>query len=344
MKIGADFLFILVVTAMGWWVSGFDSHLTGEDYRADFTRRGVRTGITFFLVTCAVLAGGIAIFFFLGIALVWMSCLAELGARIFHRLVDPDDDRQFDPKEIDRHLDRLGLLIKQGRNTEALDLCKKLKDSSEGSHLALEATLHRLYQDALDSAEKSPLLVDVRELIRRGEFGHAESRLKEILATQPENSAAMLLLMRLYADNISRPGQALALLQPSDKQPHLHPAFAELARRSINDWAAQRLQPARVSAQAARVEVQPPGPELSVDDLLKTSQFSTAVERLEKSVAEDPRNFEHWIKLAEVYAVYCADANRAGKILQKMERTDAFTPHEIQQAKAKLREWQNRRR
>jgi len=289
----------------------------------------------------AMLAGGLAIFFFVGIALTWMSCGAELGARIFHRLVDPDDDREFDPKQIARHLDRLGRFVKQGRNHEALDLCKKLKDSSEGSHLALEATLHRLYQDSLTVAERSPLLADARQHIERGEFEPAESRLKQILAAKPEDAPAALLLMRLYAVNLSRPDKALALLSPTQKQPQLHPAFAELARRSINDWVAQGLPP--VMASAPRV-VQEPEPELSVDELLKNSQFSTAVERLEKSVAEEPGNFDHWLKLAEVYAVYCADVNRAGKILQKMERTASFSPDQVQQAKAKLKEWQNRKR
>ncbi len=338
-----DFIFILLITAAAWWLSGFDSHLTGEDYRADFTRRAVRTAITCLLAMCAILASGLAVQFFVMIGLTWASCGAELGARIFHRLVDPDDDREFDPKEIDRNLDRLGLLIKQGRNSEALDLCKKLKDSSEGSHLALETTLHRLYQDSLDIAEKLPLFADVRELIDRGEFESAEARLKQILARQPENSPAALLLMRLYAANLSRPDKALALLQPSDKLPHLHPAFADLARRSINQWFAQRLQPATVAIQSALADAPIPVPELSVDELLATSQFSTAVERLEKSVADDPRNFDHWLKLAEVYAVHCADANRAGKIIQKMERTGTFTADEIQQAKAKLRGWQGRR-
>jgi tetratricopeptide (TPR) repeat protein len=338
-----DFIFILLVTAVGWWLSGYDSHITGEDYRSDFTRRGVRTAITCLLAMLAMLAGGLGVLFFVMIALVWASCVAELGARIFHRLVDPDDDRKFDPKEIDRHLDRLGQLIKQGRNHEALDLCKKLKDSSEGSHLALEATLHRLYQDTLDSAEKSPLLADVRQLIDGEKFEQAESRLKQILAAQPENSPATLLLMRLYAANAARPDKALALLQPSDKQPQLHPAFAELGRRSINDWVAQRSQPATVAVQSA-VDVQPPAPELPVNELLQTSQFSTAVERLEKSIAEEPRNFEHWLKLAEVYAVYCADFHRAAKVVQKMERTAAFSPDEIQRAKAKLREWQKGKR
>jgi hypothetical protein len=339
-----DFIFILLVTAMGWWLSGFDSRLTGEDHRADFTRRAIRTAISCLLAMLAVLVGGLAVPFFLMIAVVWMSCVAELGARIFHRLVDPDDDRKFDPQEIDRNLDRLGSLIKQGRINEALDLRKKLKDSSEGSHLALEATLHRLYQETLDSADKSPLLADVRQLIEHGEFESAESRLKQILASQPTNSAAMLLLMRMYAANLSRADKAQALLQPAQNQPQLHPAFAELARRSIEDWAAQGMRLAHVETQSAPVAAQAPEPELSVDELLKTSQFSTAVERLEKSVAEGPRNFELWLKLAEVYAVYCADFHQAGKIIQKMERTALFSPDQIQQAKAKLREWQKARR
>ena len=339
-----DFIFILIVTAVGWWLSGYDSNLTGEDYRADFARRGIRTLVTCLLVMMAVLAGGIAIFFFLGIALVWMTCVAELVARVFHRLVDPDDNRKFDPKEIDRHLDRLGQFIKQGRHTEALDLCKQLQDSSDGSHLALEATLHRLYTETLDSADKSPLLADVRRFIENGEFDRAESRLKEILATQPSNPPATLLLMRMYAANCSRPDKALALLQPGANEPRVHPAFVELARRSINDWVAEKLPPASVEPQPAPAAVPPPEPELSVEELLETSQFSTAVERLEKAVAEEPRNFGHWIKLAEVYAVHCADQNRAGKIIQKMERTAAFTPDEMAKAKVQLREWQKGKR
>ena len=87
------------MTVVGWWLSAYDSHLTGEDYRADFTRRAVRTAITCVLAMLAVLAGGMAVFFFAGIALVWMPCGAELGARIFHRLLDPEDKRPFDLKE-----------------------------------------------------------------------------------------------------------------------------------------------------------------------------------------------------------------------------------------------------
>ena len=85
-------------------------------------------------------------------------------------------------------------------------------------------------------------------------------------------------------------------------------------------------------------------PEVSVEELLKTNQFATAVERLEKEISEQPKNFELRLKLAEVYAVNCADLHRAGKVIQKMEYTAAFKPEEIQLAKAKLREWQKGRK
>jgi hypothetical protein len=65
---------------------------------------------------------------------------------------------------------------------------------------------------------------------------------------------------------------------------------------------------------------------------------------LEKSLKEEPGNFDLWIKLAEVYAVHCADLHRASKIVQSMERTGGFNAEQIQQAKAQLREWQAPRR
>jgi len=114
-----------------------------------------------------------------------------------------------------------------------------------------------------------------------------------------------------------------------------------LAKRSINDWVAQGLPPAIPSAPAVVPE---PEPELSVEELLQTSQFSTAVERLEKSIQDEPRNFELWMKLAEVYAVHCADLHRASKIIQNMERTGAFNPEQVRMAKAQLRQWQNPKR
>ena len=350
MKPGGDIVFILIVGAVGWWISGYDTKVTGEDHREDFIRRAARTAIAMLLAAMATILTFIAVPIFAMIALVWMSCLAEFGSRQIHKLIDPEDKREFDPKELERKLDRLGELVRQGRRTEAFDLCKKLGESSEVSPLVLETTMHRLYQETLDDMETSVVLAGARQLMAEGEFDEAESRLNQILATQPSSWSALLLLMKMYARNLSQPLKALALLNP-DQQTQLPPAFAVYARRSINQWADETNQAdapqagfhhesgASVGFQATAVM-----PELSVDELLKTNQLATAVELLEKEISEQPKNFELRLKLAEVYAVNCADLNRAGKVIQKMEYTAAFKPEETQLAKAKLREWQKGRK
>ncbi|HWC58570.1 MAG TPA: hypothetical protein VHC44_02675 [Verrucomicrobiae bacterium] len=337
---------ILILMAGAWWMSGYDSRVTGENKKADAVRRALRCGITFGLLLLTTINPYFAIFIFVTIAILWAGCIAEFFSGQFHRVVDPDDDRKFDPKETERKLDLLAGLVKEGRAAEAIDLCKKLEESGEASALALEATFHHIYQGILDSIEKSPLLREAVWHESRGEFVYAEAELKRILALQPNNWAAMLQLMRVYAKGQSRPDKALAFLQPASKEPQLYPAFVPYAQRSINQWIEEAQNPQASGEEDATPEIQPPivESELSVDELLKANQLATAVERLEKEISEQPKNFELRLKLAEAYAVYCADPNRAGKIIQKMENAAAFSAEQIQLAKAKLREWQKAKR
>src|SRR5262249_8503985 len=151
-----------------------------------------------------------------------------------------------------------------------------------------------------------------------------------------ENWAAMLLLMRVYAEDLSRPEQALAVLQPPpqpkrSKQPpppQLPPAFVKYARRSIDEWGREA---AKRKAREQQVEpvlteaspVKETAKEVSINDFLQNGQLTTAIEYLEKATSEQPQYFEAWLKLAEVNAVYCGDMNRAGKIIRKIELNPA---------------------
>jgi hypothetical protein len=341
-----NIIVFLLLMAGAWWLSGYDSSVIGEDKVADFIRRALRCGVTAVLLLLATLNPYFAILIFVVLGVIWASCGAEFFARRFHKIVDPDDDREFDPKESDRNMDQLGQLIRQGRTAEALDLCKKLEKSDEISPLTLEATRHHIYQYTLKSIETSPFLREIRELNALGKFEEAESRLKQILVVQPANWAAMLFLMRIYLKG-ARPLKALGYVQMDDKQPHLPAEFMGYARRSMAEWVEEAARPPegeQQNAAAPRIESFAVEPERSVDELLKNNQLATAVERLENEIREQPKNFELWLKLAEVYAVYCADSNRAGKIVQKMENTSAFSAEEIQLAKQKLRDWQKVRR
>jgi tetratricopeptide (TPR) repeat protein len=344
----ADVVFVLIGTALAWWISGYDSRVTGEYPREDLVRRAVRTGITLVLLTMATLNGFIAIFIFLSLGIFWAGCGAEFFSQQIHKLIDPEDKREFDPKETERKLDLLAQLTRERRIDEALDLCEKLEKSGEASPLALEATIHRLYQETLESIPTAESLSEIRRLCELNQFDQAELQLKQLLAGQPKNWAAMLLLMRIYAAGLSQPQKALALLEPMNKPPQMHKAFVKYARPSVSEWTAAAFQPPMDANQipAGVSSGPPPVPmivEVSLDELLKNKQLSTAVEYLEKAIAQEPGNFDFRIKLAEVYAVYCADLNRAGRIIQKMENSSAFTPEEIQLARAKLKEWNIRR-
>jgi len=348
MNLVSDLVFIALGIAAAGWLSGYDPRVTGEDPKADIIRRTIRVGITAVLLLSVLINGYFALYTFVVIGIYWAGCGSEFLAQQFHRAIDPEDKRAFDPKETHRNLDLLAQFVREGRTRAALDLCKQLETSGDASPAALEATLHHLYQNILDSIPKSPGLVESRRLRELGQFTQAEALLMRIIESQPENWAAMLLLMRVYAEDLLQPDKALALLTPASGKEGprrcLHPAFAKYAGRSIEEWHQQKKQnqisAASDSAPAVPVAVK----EVSADELLKDGQLSTAIELLENTTREQPGNFDVWMKLAEAHALYCSDLNRAGKIFRAMELSSNFTPREIELTRAKLREWHAARR
>jgi predicted Zn-dependent protease len=311
--------------------------------------RALRCGLTVVLIEVAFTGGVFVIPIFLMVGVLWASCGAEFLAQQFHKLFDPEDKRAFDPKETERKLDQLSQLIREHQTTEALTMCQKMEESSEVSPLALEAMTHQLYQETLDSITTLESLAEIRRLYEWKQFDEAELQLKQLLSGQPKNWAAMLLLMKVYVEGLSQPQKALALCGPAGKQPQLHPVFVKYARQSIREWNTMaQLQPVNAGEIMAGAVVSPPPvpvvTEVSVDELLKNNQLSTAIELLEKAVAEEPGNFEVRMKLAEAYGVYCADLHRAERIIQKIENSSTFTPQEIGLARAKLKDWRAGRR
>ncbi|HLX67994.1 MAG TPA: tetratricopeptide repeat protein [Verrucomicrobiae bacterium] len=275
----------------------------------------------------------------------WLADLGtEFGWRVFQNIVDPEDHRPFDPKEVERNMDHLAGLIQQGRKSEALHLCTALEKSGSVSQQALETIVYRLYQETLDS--KSPFLRDIRRWRELKNFDEAESQLQQLLTRQPDNWAATLLLARLYAEDLGQPNRALALIQPNNKPSPLPRQFLKLARQSINDWgeaASKRAQmewrPERDKLRAAR-QGAPVVEEISIDELLKNGQLATAIEYLENALKEQPQDAELWLKLAEAHSVYCADPAQASKVIRRMAATSRFTPEELESARTKLNEWQ----
>lgn len=334
----------LALAALGsWWLSGYDAKLTGENERHDLIRRAVRCGLSLFLVELAFLslwrcwryddrASGMAyLIFTLPLALLWVGCLSELCAHTFHRLIDPEDHREFDPLKSRRDLDRLASLVRNGRKEEAIQLCQMLKESGDVSVLTLDTMLEHLGVKP-DNVQKLKPLTEAYQLRAQGKLNEAEVILNSLLTENPANVEAALMLMRLYAQDLHRSDKASEVLRSLEQQPNIARAHIEFARRSIDEYSHPR-------AKKVVVEAQPE----SLDELLAKGYFGTAIEILEQKTREESSDFDSWLKLAETQARYCGNIRQAEKIIQQLKANPAFTAEQIQLAGTKLKEWREAR-
>lgn len=331
-----NIILLSVAAAIAWWLSGFDSRVTGENKKADLVRRGIRCGLTILLLAILVslpysIASAPPMFLIAGLmAIIWAGCLTELGARCFHRLVDPEDKREFDPHQSTRNLDLVASLLKSGRHEEAAQLCERLKKSGDANILTMETMLARSGIQ-FDSGRKPKPLVEAHQLRSEGKFDEAETVLKSLLAKKPSDVDAAMMLMRLYVRDYRRSDKAAEVLRSLEKQPHMPAGHLEYARRSINEWGQKKSAPA--------AEVLPE----SVDELLARGYLGTAIEVLEQKLKEQPRDFDLWLKLAEAHGLHSGNLHRAEKIVQDIESNHGFSAEQIQIAKARLKEWRETR-
>jgi tetratricopeptide repeat protein len=338
----ANVIVLVLAASLSWWLSGYDSRVTGENEKEDRIRRGIRCGATLLLVEPAFsglwrywryddrAAGVLYLMTSLPLAIIWCSCISELLARGFHWLIDPEDKREFDPGKGARDLDTIASLIKNGRKEEAIQLCQTLKESGDASVLAMEVMLEHLGVPQTGDRKPKPLIQAYR-LREEGKFNETEMILKALLAEHPSNADAALMLMRLYAQDLHRSDKAMEILRSLEQQPHISSGPIEFARRSIHEWGQGK----------AKAEEEAAAPPESVEELLACGYFGTAVEVLEAKTKEQPQDFDSWLKLAEVHAKYCGNIRPAEKIIQQIETNPAFTAEQGQTAKSKLSEWRN---
>jgi hypothetical protein len=297
------FIAILVVTAgLTWWLSGYDALVTGHNVTADIWRRLIRCGVTLFLLIEGadneVLFMGIAVF----LAIIWAGCVSEMLAVRFHSLIEFTDHREFDSKRLTRDLDRLAGLVQQGRNEEALAFCHQLAEAGDASALAMETMLFRLYSQmfADEIVPASPPLAEAHQLRAQGRLLEAEAKLNALLKQQPDNLAAVMMLVRLYAQDGARPEKAGTLLQMLGQQRRVPRAFLEYARSVIAEWSGAVPPKTTEGIESLLVDQKPaPAPgkavdpdQTSIDELLAAGQLGTAIERLEDEIGGQPENFD----------------------------------------------------
>lgn len=338
-----NFVVLVFTIPVSWWLSGFDSKVTGENERQDIVRRALRCGLTWILVELAFLSlwrycryddqgSGMAyLVIMLPLALIWCGCLAELCSHAFHGLVDPQDRRRFDPNKSRRDSDMLATLVQSGRKDEAIQLCHMLRESGEVSVATLDTMLEHLGVSP-DRVQKSKPLVEAHRLWGLRKLNEAETLLHSLLLKNPADVEAAVMLMRLYAREMNRSDKAYEVLRSLEQQPHVARDHIEFARRSIDEW----------SRPPAKEEVAEAQPE-SVDELLAKGYFGTAIEMLEQKTRRQPADFDSWLKLAETHACHCGHIKQAEKIIQRIEANPAFSSEQTKLAGARLTGWREAR-
>jgi len=267
----------------------------------------------------------------LPLSFIWCGCISELFARGFHRMIDPEDDREFDPKKGLREMDVIGDLMRSGQKDKAIQLCQMLKQTGDVNPSVVVMVLEHLGVPQQSVRIPRPL-IEADRLRSQGRFQEAELILNSLLAQNPRNLDAAMMLMRLYAQDQHRPEKAGEVLRALEQQPHMPSAHLDFARRSIGEW--DRGEP-----WTEDVTTQPE----SIDELLAQGYFGTAIEILEQKIKEQPQDFDSWLTLAEVYARHCSDDLRAKRIVQQIEASSAFSPEQKLSAWPKLEEWRKSR-
>jgi tetratricopeptide (TPR) repeat protein len=325
-----NIILLSVAAAIAWWLSGFDSRVTGENTKADLTLRILRCVVSFVLATIFFSEPSILGLLVLpvSIGLLWCGCLSELLSHGFRRLMDSDGRSVFDANESARNLDMVASLLKSGRHSEAAQLCATLKESGDANILVMETLLARSGV-RFENVRKPKPLTEAYRLRSEGKFDEAAAVLNSLLAENPSNVDAALMLMRLYAQDLKRSDKAAEVLRALEQQPHIPPGHIDYAQRSIHDWGRPKRAPEVVAL-----------PE-SVDELLACGYLGTAIEILEQKVKERPNDFDSRLKLAEAHGLHSGNVQRAGKIVEKMESENNFGAEQIQIAKDKLKEWRD---
>lgn len=198
----------LAIAAM-WWLSGYDSRVTGENPVADFIRRALRILITVFLVALvfglhpARMGAGYGFIPVLMtmpilIGLIWCGCLSEWWSHGLQSIVFSEDKGRYDPHKDQRELGNLSVLLRNGRHEEALLLARQLHEAGDVNILALEAMLTRAGVPWETPKADDPIVKAAR-LRAQGDFVGAENILVPFLEQHPHHVQALLLLLRLYA-------------------------------------------------------------------------------------------------------------------------------------------------
>jgi len=246
-------------TALAWWLSGYDSMVLGEDLRVDFRRRAARCGVTLLLLAGGLASSWVLIVVALPIALIWAGCLSELFASGFQRLVYPVDNTETDLNQVTRDLDQLARLVQDGRKEEAIEWCRRLRESGDVSAQAIDAVIFQLEgggvppgrEEATEGIES--LLVNrgdarrvepacglgresVDQMLADGRFASAVEKLEDQIKDQPQDFALWLKLAEAHGLYCHNHHLARKIVGRIEANPAFTKEQVDLALSKLREW------------------------------------------------------------------------------------------------------------
>ena len=168
-----------------------------------------------------------------------------------------------------------------------------------------------------------------RQLREQGRFDEAEDTLKRLLEKDPENLAAILLLVRVQAQDQQDPRKAEQWLVRLNETRFIPEDFLEFAWRSLDAW--RLLPPGRDEVLSGN----PPESThagRSVEELLAEGRLGTAQELAESQAAAAPDDFDAWLQLLKIHALHTGSVNRADEAFYKILMNPSFTEQQKKRA------------
>ncbi|MEI8291553.1 MAG: hypothetical protein WCH99_18950 [Verrucomicrobiota bacterium] len=258
--------------------------------------------------------------------LPFIDAITAVVTKAFMSWLDSSDDDYEEPYTEAEEIDELTRLLKEGKQEEALKHCHGLNKPGGINPRTLETIF--IFHGTPESAEILLPLTKAKEMRSQQNFLAAEDLLKKKLARRPDDVEAALLLMRIYAEDLHSPDAAKKILKQFCKRNPVKRDFIAGAEASIAAWSRPKPKekyPAELPATG------------SVSYLLAQGYYGSAIEILEGEIEANPKDLDLRLQLAEVFAVRCGEIERAGKVIQKMQRI--FSPEQMEVARAKLKQW-----
>lgn len=186
-------------------------------------------------------------------------------------------------------------------------------------------------------------------LREQGFFAEAGKRLQRILRRDPENFAAMHLLIRLYAQDLKRPALAERTFQTLKNTPYVPASLVSFVENSLPEWTALppcatrrrnyfwtrlSLNPPRQPAPRFEPDLSPAAPErLSVAELFQAGYVGSALLQAQTKAEADPDDFNLQRQLLDAHCRGFSSLKNAEKVMLRIEENPQFTEAQKQEAR-----------